>query len=201
MRTIYITGAQCTGKTTLTEAVASRIEKTYPEVEIEVINEIARSVLEKHNLAREDIREGSQRCMLLQKLILDAQYSREMEVDAQALLISDRSGVDPLAYASLFAKNQSPEDLTESVSWQVLSERMRRATVVVCEPVEDWLFDDGVRFMPADFQEWEELHHEFCQLLESHKIPCKVLPSTFLSLSARVDFVLETWEAEEHHGM
>lgn len=62
---------------------------------------MARSVLEGHNFTREDVREGSKRCMLIQKLILDARYGREMEVDAQAGLVSDRSGVDPLAYASL----------------------------------------------------------------------------------------------------
>lgn len=101
MKSIYIVGAQCTGKTTLTQAVALRIKTTYPELEIEVINEMARSVHEGQNFTREDVREGSKRCMLLKKLILDAQYGREMDVDVQAGLVSDRSGVDPLAYASL----------------------------------------------------------------------------------------------------
>lgn len=78
--------------------------------------------------------------------------------------------------------------------------RMRRATVVICEPVENWLFDDGVRLMPAHFQEWRELHRVFCQLLERHKIPYKVLLSTLISLSARVDLVLELWKAEDGHG-
>lgn len=196
MKSIYIVGAQCTGKTTLTEAVSTTIKKRYLELEVEVINEMARSVLERHNFTREDVREGSERCMSLQKLILDAQYNREMELDARAVLVSDRSGIDPLAYASVFAKDQSTQGLSDCTSWQELKVRMRSATVVVCEPVEDWLIDDGVRLMPVHLQEWREMHQVFCQLLESHGIPYSVLPSSLLSLPARVDLVLEWWKQE-----
>jgi predicted ATPase len=115
MISIYIVGAQCTGKTTLTQAVALRLQAICPELKIAIIQEMARSVLERHHFTREDIRKSSSRCISLQKLILDAQYDREKNIDPETTLISDRSGIDPLAYASMFARDQSIRDLSDSV--------------------------------------------------------------------------------------
>jgi hypothetical protein len=72
---------------------------------------------------------------------------------------------------------------------------MTKATVVVCEPVERWLVDDGVRLMPTDIDEWLEVHRTFCQLLDISGISYKVLPSSLMDLSARTELVLRFWRA------
>ena len=191
MKSVYIVGAQCTGKTTLTEAIAVRLRREHAEMRLEVINEMARSVLEKHHFSRDDVREGSERCMLLQKLILESQYERETSCDPGAILLSDRSGIDPIVYASVFAPDSgAAQRLIESLEWKGLRTRMMRAVVIVCEPVEDWLFDDGIRLMPESRNEWMYLHEACCRLLKDHNIPFEVLPPSLRSLPERVEFVL-----------
>ena len=192
MGTIYIVGAQCTGKTTLTQAVASRLAGV---ISVEVVSEMARSVLQEHNFTRDDIRQDSKRCMQLQKLILDAQWKRESELDANCPLVSDRSGIDPLVYASVFAKDEDLNCLSDSSAWKELAHRMRQATVVVCEPVVQWLYDDGTRLMPASLEEWKQLHRCFCHQLDSFSIPSCVLPAHITDLNDRVAFVVDRWQS------
>lgn len=196
MKSIYIVGAQCTGKTTLTEALAHRIKETFPSIAIELINEMARSVLEKYRFTRDDVRNNPQRCIELQKLILYAQHQREITIVADKMLISDRSGLDPVVYASMFAKDQikSFEDLQTGTEWEELKVRMRQAVVVVCEPVQEWLFDDGIRLMPTSMEEWTSLHDEFRKLLHENEISYTILPSALMNLAGRVDFVLSLWK-------
>ena len=196
MKPIYIVGAQCTGKTTLTEAIATRLKSEHSDTKLEVINEMARRVLGKHSFDRNDVREGSERCLLLQKLILKSQYQREIHAASESILLSDRSGIDPLAYASLYAKDpDAVQNLSESVEWQQLKNRMMCAVVVVWEPVEDWLFDDGIRLMPQNLDEWMQLHDTFRRLLKDHGIAFEVLPATLRSLGGRVEFVMSFSQA------
>lgn len=193
MRPIYIVGAQCTGKSTLSRAIELKIKQEHPQLNVELVNEIARPALDKFHTDRNDIRNNKQRCHFFQKLILDGQYERESEINDDTVMVSDRSGIDPLAYASLLLDKGSVEELAQSDSWKLLSRRMRQATVVLCEPVEDWLHDDGVRLMPIDAHEWTDLHSIFGRLLEQHHISYHVLPNGLRDLSARVALVLQLW--------
>lgn len=201
MRSVYIVGAQCTGKTTLSRAVERQIKEEHPQLKVELVNEIARPTLEKFNINRDDIRNDPERCYLLQKLILKGQHQRETEVSTDTVMVSDRSGVDPLAYASLLLDDKSVKELCANDMWTKLRERMKEAAVILCEPVEDWLFDDGVRLMPIDIHEWRALHYTFCQLLDQYGVPYRVVPCTLRDLSARVSLVLSTWACGPEQNM
>ena len=52
---------------------------------------------------------------------------------------------------------------------------MRRGTVIICEPVPAWLFDDGIRLMPKDTPEWIGLHQTFIDLVRSSNIGFNIL--------------------------
>ena len=67
---------------------------------------------------------------------------------------------------------------------------MKRAVLVVCEPVEDWLCDDGGRLMPQSSEEWMILHETFSRLLKDHGIAFEVLPANLRSLADRAEYVL-----------
>lgn len=200
MRPVYIVGAQCTGKSTLSRAVEVKIKEEYPQLTVELVNEIARPALDEFHINRNDIRNDPERCYFLQKLILEAQCRRESEIDANTMMVSDRSGIDPLAYTSLHLNDRNVQDLAQSESWKMLCRRMRDATVILCEPVEDWLHDDGVRLMPVDVCEWNTLHRTFGQLLKQHRISYHVLPTTVVDLSARVASVMKLWESGSGEG-
>ncbi len=75
---IYIVGAQCTGKTTLVNALESHFDETPdPSLRPTFIREVARTVLDTHGFTALDITSSGERCMTLQKLILDAQVLAE----------------------------------------------------------------------------------------------------------------------------
>lgn len=96
-------GAQCTGKTTLVNRLAQHFHDNPPPAgPPAIIKEVARTVLVKHNFTANDITSSQERCLLLQRLILEAQAKAEREVlqGEASWFISDRSGVDPMAYAA-----------------------------------------------------------------------------------------------------
>lgn len=192
METIYIVGAQCTGKTTLSKALAECIAHRFPQIKCKLLCETARTTLQLHNFSREDVRGGGERCLLLQKLIMDSQLERETaaQQDSWDVVISDRSGFDPLVYAHMYCESDLVERLTTGKSWKVLRSMMKGSVVVVCEPVQDWLVDDGTRLVPESGDEWTRTHELFCELLNKHGVPYEVLPSSLRSLEDRVEFVL-----------
>lgn len=192
--TIYIVGAQCSGKTTLAMALKEHFssDPTFPSIAL--LTEAARCVLKRYNFSRNDIREDMNRCMELQRLILEAQWTEELKISDEFMLISDRSGIDPVVYAAKYAHPGGTRSLFDSLAWRELRERMSRSLVVVCEPVKTWLKDDGVRLMPMDLTEWLEIHQSFCVHLEDANIGFCVLSADKTSTSDRVRFVVEHWE-------
>ena len=60
---IFIIGAQCTGKTTLVTAISDSIQQEYPNQRFTVIKELARGALESANVNRDDIINGSEKEM------------------------------------------------------------------------------------------------------------------------------------------
>lgn len=195
---MYIIGAQCTGKTTLSEAFAAAVKSNIPSLKSELLQETARTTLQLHGFTRIDVRNGGDRCLQLQHLIMQSQLERESTARKQDLnlVISDRSGIDPLVYARMYCESVAVTQLEHSAIWEQLRLNLREGVVVVCEPVQDWLFDDGTRLVPLNWEEWVETHKTFCMLLEQHEIEHIVLPAALRPLEDRVRFMLSHCKIE-----
>ncbi|KAJ4864835.1 AAA domain-containing protein [Trichoderma breve] len=173
-KNIYIVGAQCTGKTSLVNALESSLADLFSTTPPIIVREVARS---------------------LQALILEAQFNSERDaLTRNPWIISDRSGIDPIIYASRHIGSEAVKLMTSSTYWQELRDRMSQSLVFVCETVEDWLVSDGVRLMPRDVEDWKEYDNEFCRMLESAEIPYQMIPRSVKSLEDRVSFVWSRWK-------
>ena len=144
---LYVVGPSSTGKTTLCNAVAKSLKLQswcY-------ITEVARQVMKRQGFTREDVGK-----MEMQSAIMLAQLEREAEACERArntgetLILSDRSGIDPIVYAVLTAKGerqaqQKKNLLIEHPTFQSALERYRKAKFLLLRPVPEWLVDDGIR--------------------------------------------------------
>ena len=196
---IYIIGAQCTGKTTLVNALRQYVQSD-PDLKQStphIISEVARTVLQKHGFTADDIRSSPGRSLALQRLILDAQFAAERSaLEGNGWFISDRSGVDPIVYATRYVSKDSATLLCQSDEWLELRGRMAASLVIVCEAGCDWLADDGVRLMPEDREDWVQFHEMFCKFLDEAGLDYQQLPSSLEDLSSRVKFVVSKREAK-----
>lgn len=194
---IYIIGAQSTGKTTLVSALGEHFSqpRTYcdePVSQPRIIKEVARSILRSHHFTASDIANSKSRALELQRLILEAQS----EIERASLpnwYISDRSGLDPLAYAHRYVGHEEARQLRQGEAWKDVEKRLGTGLVVVCATGGDWLLDDGIRLMPESRDDWIEFQSVFCSLLDELEMQYTILPSSIRDLASRVDFVLESW--------
>ncbi|KAI9925948.1 hypothetical protein MW887_005754 [Aspergillus wentii] len=190
---IYIIGAQCTGKTTLIHGLIEFFSERYDSLPFHVVTEVARKVLHQHDFSREDISSNPERALQLQKLILTAQYEEEVSRPGTALL-SDRSGVDPIVYGLQYGPSDAQKTLLDSPQLRYLRERMNQSLVILCPPHLEWLIDDGTRLMSKDPQEWHNTHRAFIDVLEATNINYHVIPGNLVKLEDRVNFVVRHWE-------
>ena len=190
---IYIIGAQCTGKTTLVRALEQHFTTNMATSHF-VITEIARGLLIDFKISRDEIRNDQSKSGDFQKAIMKAQLQKEIKCQAP-LQLSDRSGLDPIVYAKRFGPNDAASSMLKSSTWAELRLRLASSVIVVCEPCQDWLEDDGTRLMPLDWEDWMETHHVFCSLLDQCGLQYSVLPAIVHMLPERVDFVLHLWQA------
>lgn len=202
-RNIYVVGAQCTGKTTLVDALGEHFRNptnriwhgdTIPEPLL--VKEVARTVLREHNFAAADITSSAERALQLQRLILQAQDQAE-EAARSGWFVSDRSGLDPIIYAKVYASEDAALGMLETASWVRLREKMRNAAVFVCEAGPKWLTDDGVRLMPRDDEDWTSLHGVFCKVLRDSDIEFTIVSKEMTDLSERVALVIKLWQARD----
>jgi Type IV secretory pathway, VirB11 components, and related ATPases involved in archaeal flagella biosynthesis len=206
---IYIIGPQCTGKTTLVNALYKHFTTDNPDRSIPppaIISEVARTVLREHHFTARDVRDPV-RSLKLQKLILQAQAKAERDILANLQntndtkwFISDRSGADPIAYALRYVgRDAAKESLVSAATgeWtRELKPRMQQSLVVICEAgleAASWLKDDGVRLMPTNLEEWKRLNGVFCGLLKEEEVPYVLLPAMLGKLEDRVEFVVTRW--------
>ncbi|KAK4442627.1 AAA domain-containing protein [Podospora aff. communis PSN243] len=190
---IYIVGAQCTGKTTIVNALDAHFKDHAPPEDLPaIIKEVARTVLVEHDFTASDITSSAERCLALQGLILQAQLSEERKALSSGAkwFISDRSGIDPIAYALQYVGKDGAEGLMRGQEWTELKQRMKGSLIVVCEAGVDWLRDDGVRLMPESVDEWKEFNELFCGLLRQEGLEHVVLSRTVLDRAERLRFVL-----------
>ncbi|ORY08043.1 AAA domain-domain-containing protein [Clohesyomyces aquaticus] len=199
-RCLYIIGPQCTGKTTLVNALEEKYcpSETTPSAQglpskPVVIQEVARSVLKEKQFSRHDITSSPSRALQLQKHILDAQFDAEKAAisleNPSSWYISDRSGLDPIIYARLFVGEEGAREMLASDKWEELERRMKAGVVMLCEAGSSWLVDDGTRLMPDGRKEWMRMDSAFREQLTARGICYTVVPKDLVSLEARVQLV------------
>ncbi|RAQ99037.1 AAA domain-like protein [Stemphylium lycopersici] len=208
-RSLYIIGAQCTGKTTLVNALEkmlSRSEQISHECAVSskpvVIREVARKVLKEKQFNRDDITTSPSRALLLQQHILNAQFQAEQNalgLHTPAMsYISDRSGLDPIVYAQLFVSEEAADEMLVSETWRELEHRMKQSVVILCEAGCVWLTDDGTRLMPTGMEEWMRIDKAFRDQLAARDIEYFVVPKGMIGIEERVQFVYECWMNGPH---
>ena len=199
---LYIIGAQCTGKTTLVDALEDMFGSGELSNHLQgkssrpvIIREVARTVLRDKHFSRDDITTSSSRALQLQKHILDAQYEAEQTAigpDTRATwYISDRSGLDPIIYAQLFVGEEAAQEMLASEKWGEREQRMKAGVVMLCEAGCSWLVDDGTRLMPTGTEEWTHINDAFRKQLAVRGIRYTLVPNHVVSLEARVQLVRE----------
>lgn len=195
MKNIYIIGAQCTGKTTLVNALENCFKRNTDVNKDQcplVIREVARQVLEEKHFNRIDITTSPSRALELQQHILAAQYDAETtacSTNSVAWYICDRSGLDPIAYTKCFVGEGAVAEMLSSGTWQELENRMKKGIVILCEAGCRWLTDDGVRLMPKDVEDWMRIDVAFRDLLKARGIRFSVLTRDLVELKDRIECV------------
>lgn len=195
MKSIYIIGAQCTGKTTLVNALENWFKRS-TDVNKDhcplVIREVARKVLEERRFSRIDITTSPERALELQQHILEAQYNAETTAclkNPVTWFLCDRSGLDPIAYTKCFVGEGAAAEMLSSAIWQELESRMKKGIVILCEAGCRWLTDDGVRLMPKDVEDWMRVDLAFRDLLKTRGIRFSILSKDVEVLEDRIDCV------------
>ena len=200
---IYIIGAQSTGKTTLISGLVTYFHNhsniTWGTLAVAkpcVLEEVARQVLMNCGCTGQTVSESKSQALQLQSLILKTQYEAE-DIIKDCWFISDRSGIDAIVYAKLYAGESEAEQLLNEEKWKEMEKRLQGSLIVVCEPVLSWLKEDGLRFMPEDRSARIELictiHELFCSFLNRLEFNHVILPKTVTNLEARVRFVTAKW--------
>lgn len=191
-KNIYIIGAQCTGKTTLVNALKDHFTRFREQDVTEpiVISELARNVLQKLNINREEIASSPEKSLKLQTAILKAQHKAETEANGQ-FIISDRSGIDPIVYTRLSVSENAAQDLLASTEWDELERNMKDGLVFVCEAGCTWLVDDGTRWMPTDLEHWNRFDQAFRKLLSERAIEYGIVQRDVTQIDERVKLVVD----------
>lgn len=131
----------------------------------------------------------------MQRTIMAAQLEQEGVArsvagsSAARIVLSDRSAIDPIAYAVSTAANEKDARermrvLVDTVEFQAALGRYRDGTFVLFKPVPEWLVDDGVRSMDKQDQVFEV----FRDVLRELDIPYAELGEEVKDLQARVTF-------------
>lgn len=200
MKNVFVIGAQCTGKTTVVDALEKHIAQHKELDQPAIIREVARTVLAEGGFTREDIENSPLRAMQLQEGILSAQYKIETTItksEGSKWYISDRSGLDPIVYASVFVGPDSAQTLLASEEWLTLESNMKAGLVVLCDAGDSWLTDDGVRLMPKSNEDWDYLTSAFRHLLETRNINYTMLPRTMSRIEDRISTIMGLQKANQ----
>ena len=172
---IVLCGANSVGKTTLAEDWCKKHEEyTY-------IVEVARDVMKKHGIMREDVRTSLKTpekyaLLRLQDLIFQEQNRQELAHESCKALIVDR-GPDPLAFLCQLKDQTAADDMSKSPAASACIERYRSSCLVVVVGLLETVDDDGFR-MVQERQEQEEFTKILCSQLDRHHIPYHCLKET-----------------------
>lgn len=192
-KSIYVIGPSSVGKTTIARELSTRYSP-----KPHMITEVARNVIRTGGYdPAGDLRNlESGRFFEFQRDILHAQYVAEEE--ASGHYISDRSGVDPIMYTMKYIGLQAAADLVAMPEWAQMRERYSRedAVVVVVEPNEKFLQEDGTRLLIDGLKDCQEFSEVFKTFLREQNIPYKELKGEIADINERVRIVM-TWAQTE----
>ena len=173
---IVLCGASSVGKTTLAEDWLRKHE------EYAYLEEVARGVMEKNSIMREDVDESlktqeKEVLIRLETLIFEEQNRQELSFSAHETVLVDR-GPDPLAFLCQLKDQQAADDLSESPAAAACLERYRQSNclVVVVGLLED-IVDDGFRRVQGRTEQ-EEYTEILCAQLDKHQIPYHYMKET-----------------------
>ena len=190
---IYIIGAQCTGKTTLVNALENyfendsgsrRASKPY------IVHEVARQVLQSCELNGTYILNSAEQVLHVQTKILEAQCIAESGLD-NMWYVADRSALDAMVYAERYAGVAASWKLRDSDAWKILYPRLESGLIILCPPVPKWLTDDGLRLVPSDVGDWMSIHALFVRILKDFNLSFETIPQDLEDIDGRVSFILQ----------
>ncbi len=172
-RRIAIVGSFSTGKTTLAERLARRLD-------LPLLPEAAREVVELGFKLDKDATPETETLIFLK------QYNNELSTDE---FVSDRSLIDTMAYAGWVLENRAPTK--EMALWEEcerLAERRLRTSYshVFYLPIEFPIVLDGLRPDDPVFQ--KEIDERILRLLDSHSISYETITG---SVEERMEAILE----------
>ena len=159
---IAFTGSHCTGKTTLLNDI---INYCGQDIKINSITEVARKIIDKGYPLNQDANVDS-----YIHYINDQLNAEKVSMNECDLFISDRTLLDPVAYAivnSQLPRPYIPEYFIEMMTNVWLLERTRY-DLYVYFPIEFPLEIDGIR--PIDEQYRSDIDERIQLLLNKHKI-------------------------------
>ncbi|KAG8220721.1 hypothetical protein J3R82DRAFT_3051 [Butyriboletus roseoflavus] len=184
---LYVVGPSSTGKTTLCNAVAESLKlRSWC-----YITEVARQIMKRRGFTREDVGKiEMQRAIMLAQLDREAETCERARSMGETMILSDRSGVDPIVYAVLTAKDehqalQRKKILVEHPTFQNTLKRYRKAKFLLLAPVPEWLVDDGVRSLEHHARSF----HVYRAVLAELGIPYHEIGEEVKDLSERANWV------------
>ena len=190
---VYIIGPQSTGKTTLVNALARAFGDDVP-----VIREVARKVMAEKGYSKVDVDSSDpERKFKMQRDIFTAQVETEnslLNSTTQDLsFISDRSAIDPLIYLLRYSGTTHLTRLTSTDLWNEVRDRYRdgsKSLILLLLPVETFLDDDDIRYVPKSLEDWYALADDFRAFMVEEKIPFLEIGGECLEVEERVLWVL-----------
>ena len=173
---IVICGASSAGKTTLAEDWLNK------HGEYAYLEEVARGVMEKNSIMREDVdasleTEAKEVLIRLETLIFEEQNRQELAFHKHEAVVVDR-GPDPLAFLCQLKDQQAADDLSKTAAASACLERYRQPhCLMVVVSLLEGIMDDGFRRVQGR-SEQEEYTEILCSQLDRHKIPYQRLKET-----------------------
>jgi len=168
MARIILCGASSVGKTT----VATEWCKQHKE--FHHIQEVARNVMKKYNINRDDMTDSlkndpkKELFLKLQQQILEAQNCHEKGIPSDQPYISDR-GPDPIVFACVYANEKAAQKLAESNEGRQCIERYKRCLVVMLCPLKATT-DDNFRLV-QNKEEQKRFDDAMFNIFHKYNIP------------------------------
>ena len=165
---IILCGASSVGKTTVALEWC-RVHKQYYHIQ-----EVARDVMKKCKLTREDMKNSlnddpkKEIFLNLQRSILIAQNQHELNIPSDTPYISDR-GPDPIVFAYIYGDLNAARNLAESSEGKQCLERYRKCLVVLLCPLKSPT-DDNFRFI-QDMEQQKKFTDGMIFIFHHYKIP------------------------------
>lgn len=126
--------------------------------------------------------------------ILEGQIVEETRVSQ--LYISDRCIIDPIAYTRLLNSESRESNYQMLMNRPDVCEKLEnyrdssKTLIVLFEPVEEFAFDDGIRRVVENMDEWKECFGCFQSVLQDAALDWKTLGPETKDLDERIQKVI-----------